>query len=78
LGVFIFCLILIFAEGSKIVIGMSFRPYQGEIRIREDFWRVMPSFVLLLTSITLCVWMPDDLFTTLRNAVDMIGGGLNG
>ncbi len=78
LGIFVFCIILIFAEGAKIVMGMSFRPSQAEIRVQENVWRVLPSFVLLSTSIVLFFWMPDELILTLRNAVAMIGGGING
>jgi hydrogenase-4 component F len=36
---------------------------------------VWPQYVLLLTSLVLCIWIPDSLYQTIIHAVNSIGGG---
>ena len=76
--IFIFCLILIFAGAARLVMRMSFAQHGEAILVPEKLWRVVPSYVLLLTSALLCVWLPDTLYQTIINAIAVIGGGLNG
>ncbi len=78
ISIFIFALILIFAGASRLVMKMSFGKWDDEILVDENMARVLPSYALLLTSIILCVWMPDSLYQTILSAIATIGGGLNG
>jgi hydrogenase-4 component F len=77
-SIFIFSLILIFAGASRIVMRMSFASSDQEVLVEEKMLRVVPSFVLLLTSLALCVWLPDQLYQTIMNAISVIGGTVNG
>jgi hydrogenase-4 component F len=56
---------------------MSFTHFDGEIQVKEKFLRLAPSYILLLTSLVLCVWMPEELYQTLMNIVTSIGGGFH-
>lgn len=78
LAVFVFCLTLIFAGASRIFMRMSFASYGEEILVEEKLFRVLPSYALLLTSIVLCMWMPDSIYETLLNTIKAIGGGIHG
>ncbi len=78
LAVFIFCLILIFAGASRIVMRISFGAVDTEILVEEKFLRILPSYVLLMTSIVLCVWLPDSIYATILNTIKLLGGGING
>ncbi|MDP3480409.1 MAG: proton-conducting transporter membrane subunit [Desulfoprunum sp.] len=78
LGIFIFCLILIFAGAARIVIRMCFASASEEILVEERFFRLLPSYILLLTSIGLCFWMPDSIYETILNSIKVIGGGIHG
>ena len=75
---FIFCLILIFAAASKLVMQMSFGDTEVTLQVKEKTLRAVPPLLLLLTSFILVVWMPADLYHTIQNALAMIGGALNG
>ncbi len=76
--VFIAALVLIFAGASRLVMRMSFGSYSGEILVDENLARTLPSYALLLTSIVLCVWLPDSLYQTIISAIATIGGGIHG
>jgi hydrogenase-4 component F len=75
---FILALILIFAGASRLVMKMSFGAWNDEILVDENMARVLPSYALLLTSIILCVWLPDSLYQTILSAIATIGGSANG
>lgn len=75
---FILALVLIFAGASRLVMKMSFGKWDEEILVDEKMARVLPSYALLLTSIILCVWLPDSLYQTILSAIATIGGGVNG
>ena len=75
---FILCLILIFAGASKSVIRMSFGSWEGELHTGETLMRLIPSYVLLASSVALCIWIPERLHQLIVNAVAMIGGGIHG
>ena len=77
-SIFIFSLILIFAGAARIVMRMSFASTDQKVLVDEKTMRVVPSFVLLLTSLALCVWLPDQLYQTIINAISVIGGTVNG
>ncbi|MBU4262176.1 MAG: hydrogenase [Proteobacteria bacterium] len=78
IGIFIFCLILIFAGAARLVMRMSFAQHDEDILVQEKMLRILPSYALLLTSAILCVWLPESLYQTIINAITAIGGGLNG
>ena len=78
ISVFIFALIVIFAGASRLVMNMSFRKCESEIIIDESLLRVLPSYALLLTSIVLCIWLPDSIYQTIIDAISTIGGSVNG
>jgi len=77
-GIFIFCLILIFGGAARIVMRMSFSATDEKVLVEENMMRLIPSFVLLLTSLVICIWMPDQLYQTIINAISVIGGAVNG
>jgi hydrogenase-4 component F len=76
--IFILALVLVFAGASRLVIKMSFGRWDEEILIDENMARVLPSYALLLTSIILCIWLPDSLYQTILSAIATIGGSANG
>ncbi|MDD3813968.1 MAG: proton-conducting transporter membrane subunit [Desulfocapsaceae bacterium] len=77
-SIFILALILIFAGASRLVMKMSFGKWDEEILVDENWTRVLPSYALLLTSVILCVWLPDSLYQTILSAIATIGGSVNG
>ena len=77
-GLFIASLLLVVAGFAQIVTSMSFGPCQEEILVQEQLLRVVPPFALLLTSVALCVWMPEDLYRTIVNTIAVIGGTVHG
>jgi hydrogenase-4 component F len=77
-GGLIFGLILVFAGASRIVMNISFGETVEEVLVKEKFFRVMPSYLLLLSSIGLCLWMPDSIYQKILHTIKLIGGGING
>jgi hydrogenase-4 component F len=73
-GIFILSLCVIFAGFAKHVMQISFSDVQTTIRMEEKPTMVWPQFVLLLTSLVLCIWIPDSLYQTIIQAVNSIGG----
>ena len=78
ISVFIFALIFIFAGASRLVMNMSFGKCDSEILVDENLARVLPSYTLLLTSIILCIWLPDSIYQTIIDVISTIGGSVNG
>ncbi len=78
ISIFIVALVLIFAGAARLVMKMSFGKWDEEILVDEKMARVLPSYALLLTSIILCVWLPDSLYQTILSAIATIGGSVNG
>jgi hydrogenase-4 component F len=77
-GVLIFGLILVFAGAARIVMDISFGETSQEVLVKEKFFRIMPSFILLLTSIGLCIWIPNTIYQKILSTIGMIGGGFHG
>ncbi len=76
-SIFIFALILIFAGASRLVTKMCFASCDDpEILVKENWARTLPSFALLAASLTLCIWLPDNLYQTILSAIATIGGGI--
>ena len=74
-GIFILSLCVIFAGFAKHVMQISFSEVQAKIRLEEKPNMVWPQYALLLTSLVLCIWIPDSLYQTIIHAVNSIGGG---
>ncbi len=54
---------------------ISFSEAAAENRMIEKANMVWPQYALLLTSLVLCIWIPDSLYRTIMHAVNSIGGG---
>ena len=79
ISIFIFCLILIFAGASRLVMQMVFGENEkNEILVPEKWIRALPPIILLLASLALVIWLPDSIFQTIQNAISPIGGTVNG
>jgi hydrogenase-4 component F len=77
-GLFIVSLVLVVAGFAQVVTSMSFGPCTEEILVPEQILRVLPPFALLLSSIVLCLWMPEALYQTIVNTITVIGGTIHG
>jgi len=75
---FIFCLTLVFAGAARIVMRISFANAGEDILVEERMLRVIPSYVLLLTSIGLFLWMPETIFQVIIDTIKVLGGRVNG
>ena len=73
-GLFILSLCVIFAGFSRHIMNISFSDAGSSERIEEQKAMVWPQYALLLTSLVLCLWMPDTLYETITHAVATIGG----
>lgn len=74
-GVFILSLCVIFAGFASHAIRISFNDVETQLKTPESLGMVLPQYVLLLTSVVLCCWIPQELHQTIVNAVVRIGGG---
>lgn len=74
-GLFIFSLCVIFAGFANYIMKISFGDSTTEIKIEEKLSMVWPQYMLLLTSIVLCLWLPDFIYNTILAAVTVTGGG---
>ncbi len=77
-GIFILSLCVIFAGFANQVMKISFNDSDSTrtIGLKEKASLVWPQYILLLTSLILCFYMPDTLYQTIIDAVTAIGGGL--
>ncbi len=73
-GVFILSLCVIFAGFANQVMKISFNPSEAAVRIPEKASMVWPQYVLLITSMVLCFWIPDTLYRAIVEAVNLSGG----
>jgi hydrogenase-4 component F len=79
ISIFIFCLILIFAGASRLVMQMIFADSETREPLVPEKWvRALPPIILLLTSLALVIWLPDSIFQTIQNTIASIGGTVNG
>ena len=75
IGLFILSVCVIFAGFANHVMKISFGASDSSTRFKEKASMVWPQYALLLTSLVLCIWMPDIVSQTIMNAVKTIGGG---
>ena len=73
--IFILSLGVIFAGFANHVMQISFSDVRTTINMAEKSTMVWPQYALLLTSLVLCIWIPDSLYQTIIRAVNSIGGG---
>ena len=71
----ILSLCVIFAGFANQVMKICFGDCITEVRIQRNASMIWPQYVLLLTSLVLCFWMPNTLYQTIIHAVATIGGG---
>ena len=76
--IFIFALILVFAGASRLVMRMCFGRNDQEVLVPESYGRLLPPLGLLLSSVLLCVWLPDTIYEKILSAIATIGGGIHG
>ncbi len=77
-GIFILTMCVIFAGFANQVMKISFDDSDSskEIKLKEKASMVWPQYILLLTSLILCFFMPDTMYQAIVDAVTAIGGGL--
>ena len=80
-GIFIASLCVIFAGFANQVMKISFGAFDPEQtnkggQFKERISMVWPQYILLLTSLILCFFIPDTLYQTIMDAVTAIGGGI--
>jgi hydrogenase-4 component F len=74
-GIFILSLCVIFAGLANQVMKISFDNSKKTIRLKEKPGLVWPQYILLLTSLGLCFFVPESLYQTIVDAISAIGGG---
>ncbi|WP_320045122.1 proton-conducting transporter membrane subunit [uncultured Desulfobacter sp.] len=74
--IFILSLCVIFAGFANQVMKISFDETDTVIKMQETIGMVWPQYLLLLTSLVLCFFIPDSLNQTISDAITAIGGGL--
>ncbi len=74
--VFILSLCVIFAGFGNQIMKICFEECDTVIKIEEKAGMVWPQYILLLTSLILCFFIPDPLNQTISDAITAIGGGL--
>jgi len=74
-GIFILSLCVIFAGFANQVMKISFDHSKATIRLKEKPGLVWPQYLLLLTSLILCFFMPESVYKTIVDAISAIGGG---
>ncbi len=75
-GIFIASLCVIFAGFANQVMKICFNDAPRTTPFEEKAGLVWPQYILLLTSLILCFFIPDALYQTIVDAVNAIGGGL--
>ena len=74
-GIFILSLCVIFAGFANQVMKISFDSSKKTIRLKEKPGLVWPQYILLLTSLVLCFFIPESVQQTIVDAITAIGGG---
>jgi hydrogenase-4 component F len=74
-GIFILSLCVIIAGFANQILKISFDNSNATVQLTEKPAMVWPQYTLLLTSLVLCLWVPDSLYQTIIHAVNAIGGG---
>ena len=75
MGIFLASLAVIFAGFANHVMRISYGPSEADDEIEEQAAMVWPQYALLLTSVVLCVWMPEALYQAISRATNFNWGG---
>ncbi len=75
-GIFIVALCVIFAGFANQMMKISFKGMTKKVQLKEKASLVWPQYILLLTSLILCFYIPDTLYQAIFDAVTAIGGGV--
>jgi hydrogenase-4 component F len=78
---FVILLILViagFAQGAlRMALGQE-SEVQGALRPREKVLQFLPPLALLLSSLVLCVWIPEPLRQVINDSIVLLGGVIHG
>ncbi len=74
-GIFMASLCVIFAGLANQVMKISFDGFDRRVRLKEKAALIWPQYILLLTSLLLCFFIPSSLYQTIVDAVKAVGGG---
>jgi hydrogenase-4 component F len=76
-AIFIISLCVVFAGFANQAMKITFNDTDDDtiIKIKEKASMIWPQYILLFTSLVLCLWIPDTLYKTIIDAVAAIGGG---
>ncbi len=78
---FVTLLILViagFAQGAlRMALGQE-SEVQGALRPREKVLQFLPPLALLLSSLVLCVWIPEPLRQVINDSIVLLGGVIHG
>jgi hydrogenase-4 component F len=77
-ALFLLALTLVGAGVGRIFMSMSYGETTKQLKVEENTIRLLPSYVLLLASVALCIWMPDIVYTTILDSIKIIGGTTHG
>ena len=75
IAIFALSLCVIFSGFARHVMNISYGPSEAEGDIPEQAAMVWPQYLLLITSIVLCVWMPEPLHQAISSATAFNWGG---
>ena len=73
--IFILSLGVIFAGFANHVMQIFLSDVRTTIKMEKKSSMVRPQYALLLTSLVICLWIPDSLYQTIIHAMNSIGGG---
>jgi hydrogenase-4 component F len=73
-GIFILSLCIIFAGFANHAMKISFHDTNAKAQMDEKITMIWPQYVLLSTSLILCLWIPDTLYQTINSALNYAGG----
>ncbi len=70
-AIFIISLCVVFAGFASQAIKMTFGDANKNttIKLKEKASMIWPQYILLLTSLILCLWIPDTLYKTITDAI---------
>lgn len=78
-AIFIIGLVVVFSGACRSLMIMTFGTSPAEeVLVQEGYLRIVPSYVLLGTSVLLTFWIPDAMFAMIEQAAALIGGGFHG
>lgn len=78
IALFMMTLTLVGAGVGRIFMSMSYGETTKKLLVKEKVLRLIPSYTLLLASVGLCIWIPDIMYETIINSIQIIGGTIRG